>query len=62
MIPYIFRLIICIFQIGTKTFEIGGKGKGRQQIADAKEGYVVKDDLEEGYGNVIPLWNFGMNY
>lgn len=50
------------FQIGEKIFEIGGKNKGQRQIADAQEGYVVKDDIETGYGNVIPLWNFGMNY
>lgn len=50
------------FQIGDRTFEIGGKNKGQKQIADAREGYVVKDDIETGYGNVIPLWNFGMNY
>ena len=36
--------------------------KGKRQIADAKEGYVVKDDIEYGYGNVIPLWAFGLNY
>ena len=24
--------------------------------------HVVKDDIETGYANVIPLWNFGMNY
>lgn len=50
------------FQIGERTFEIGGKKKGQQQILEAQEGYVVKDDIETGYGNVIPLWNFGMNY
>ncbi len=50
------------FQIGGRTFEIGGKNKGQQQISTAKEGYVVKDDIETGYGNVVPLWNFGMNY
>lgn len=50
------------FRIGDRTFEIGGKNKGQKQIADAREGYVVKDDIETGYGNVIPLWNFGMNY
>lgn len=50
------------FQIGDRTFEIGGKNKGQKQITDAREGYVVKDDIETGYGNVIPLWNFGMNY
>ena len=26
------------------------------------EGYVVKDDIESGFGNVIPLWAFGLNY
>lgn len=50
------------FRIGDRTFEIGGKNKVQKQIADAREGYVVKDDIETGYGNVIPLWNFGMNY
>lgn len=24
--------------------------------------YVVKDDIESGYANVIPLWHFGMTY
>lgn len=50
------------FLIDGKTFEIGGKKKGQKQIANAKEGYVVKDDIETGLGNVIPLWAFGMNY
>lgn len=50
------------FQIGERTFEIGGKNKGQKQITEAKEGYIVKDDIETGYGNIIPLWNFGLNY
>lgn len=50
------------FLINGKTFEIGGKKKGKKQIANAKEEYVVKDDIETGLGNVIPLWAFGMNY
>lgn len=50
------------FSIGDKVFEIGGKSKGRKQIQSAEHGYVVKDDLESGYGNVIPLWMFGLNY
>ena len=50
------------FRIGEMTFEIGGKNKGQQQISGVREGYVVKDNIESGYGNVIPLWNFGMNY
>lgn len=41
------------FQIGDKTFEIGGKNKGCKQIMEAQEGYLVKDDIEYGYGNVI---------
>ncbi len=50
------------FIIDGKTFEIGGKKKGQKQIAEAAEGYIVKDDIESGFGNVIPLWAFGMNY
>ena len=50
------------FQIGNRTFEIGGKNKGQQQIGNAQEGYIVKDDIETGYRNIIPLWSFGLNY
>ena len=50
------------FVIGGHTFEVGGKGKGQKQIADSTEGYIVKDDIETGYLNVIPLWAFGLNY
>ena len=50
------------FEIQGKTFEVGGKSKGKRQITDAKEGYVVKDDIEYGYGNVVPIWAFGLNY
>ena len=50
------------FVIGGRTFEVGGKGKGQKQIADSTEGYIVKDDIETGYLNVIPLWAFGLNY
>lgn len=50
------------FEINGKTFEIGGKKKGQKQIENAEEGYIVKDDIESGYANVIPLWAFGLNY
>lgn len=50
------------FTVDGKTFEIGGRKKGQKQIESAKEGYVVKDDIESGYGNVIPLWYFGLTY
>ncbi len=50
------------FRIGDYTFEIGGRGKGQQQIRNVERSFVVKDDIESGYGNVIPLWAFGLNY
>ena len=50
------------FEIDGKTFEVGGKKKGKKQLSEAKEGYVVKDDIEYGSGNIIPLWVFGFLY
>ena len=50
------------FEIDGKTFEVGGKRKGKKQITDAAEGYVVRDDIEVGFGNIIPLWAFGLTY
>ena len=50
------------FEIDGKVFEIGGRKKGQKQISSTEEGYVVKDDIESGYANVIPLWAFGLNY
>lgn len=50
------------FEIGSMTFEIGGKSKKQRQVATVDKGYVVKDDIEYGTGNVIPLWHFGFNY
>ncbi len=58
----VFNSPVSDFMIDGKTFEIGGRRKGQKQIAKAEEGYVVKDDIETGIGNVIPLWAFGMNY
>ena len=50
------------FEINGKTFEIGGRKKGQKQIENAEEGYIVKDDIESGYANIIHLWAFGLNY
>jgi len=47
---------------GKFLFEIGGKTKSRRQIAGIKNAFVVKDDIERGFGNTIPLWYFGMLY
>lgn len=50
------------FIIDNYTFEIGGKNKQQNQIEKDGKSFVVKDDIEFGYLNVIPLWAFGLNY
>lgn len=50
------------FCIDKYTFEIGGKKKGKKQIEDVTNGIIVRDDIETGHDNFIPLWMFGMNY
>jgi predicted AAA+ superfamily ATPase len=50
------------FNINNITFEVGGKSKNQEQIKDLKNAYIVKDDIEYGYQNVVPLWAFGLNY
>lgn len=47
---------------GQYTFEVGGKKKRQSQLQNLSDGYVVKDDIVLGYGNIIPLWAFGMLY
>ena len=58
----VFNSPVADFLIDGRTFEIGGRNKGQKQIAEAEDGYVVKDGIETGFGNVVPLWCFGMNY
>lgn len=43
-------------------FEIGGRSKSQHQIQKHKNGFIVKDDIEMGYGNIVPLWMFGFLY
>lgn len=50
------------FLIGDYTFEVGGKNKSKEQIKSVQQSFLVKDDIEFGYQNVLPLWAFGMNY
>ncbi len=50
------------YQIKNYVFEIGGKSKKAKQIQGLENAFIVKDDLETGYGNVIPLWLFGFWY
>lgn len=44
------------------SFEIGGKNKGQAQISGLQNGFIVKDDIETGINNIIPLWLFGFLY
>ena len=46
----------------TFLFEIGGKNKTRKQILDFDKAFLVKDDIEIGFKNSIPLWLFGFIY
>ncbi len=50
------------FIIDDYTFEVGGKKKQTAQIEKDGKSFLVKDDIEFGYLNVIPLWAFGFNY
>ena len=50
------------FSIGDYTFEIGGKNKTQKQVRDVENAYIVKDDIEYGMRNIIPLWMFGFVY
>ena len=47
---------------GKFVFEVGGRSKTAQQIADLPEAFIVQDDIEVGYRNRIPLWLFGFLY
>ena len=50
------------FTIGPYTFEVGGPNKQQKQIQGINNAYIVKDDIEYGHKNIIPLWHFGFNY
>lgn len=50
------------FLVEGHTFEVGGKSKKQKQIKDINDAYVVKDDIENAYLNILPLWTFGINY
>jgi predicted AAA+ superfamily ATPase len=50
------------FKIEKYTFEVGGKDKTQEQIKNTQNAFIVKDNIEYGYKNVVPLWAFGLNY
>lgn len=47
---------------GQYTFEVGGKNKKQKQIKEVENAYLVKDNINSGFGNVIPVWLFGFLY
>ena len=47
---------------GKYTFEVGGKGKGIEQIRASEQAYIAADGIEFGFKNKIPLWMFGLLY
>jgi uncharacterized protein len=44
------------------TLEVGGRNKKQKQIKGIADAWIVQDNIEVGYGNVIPLWLFGFLY
>jgi hypothetical protein len=48
----------------TWLFEVGGKNKTAQQIKNwaTDKAFIAKDGIEYGYGQQIPLWQFGFLY
>ena len=50
------------FLIEGRTFEVGGKNKGLDQLKGTGDGYVVADGIEFGHGRTVPLWAFGFGY
>ena len=43
-------------------FEVGGKNKKQKQIKGLENAYILADDIEFAYRNVIPVWLFGFLY
>ena len=47
---------------GKYLFEVGGAGKGFDQIRDLPNSFVLADGIEIGIGSKIPLWLLGFLY
>jgi len=47
---------------GKHVFEVGGRKKTAKQLSGRKNALIVKDDIETGSKNVLPLWLFGFLY
>ena len=51
-----------LFVDGRYLFEVGGKNKDYSQIANQENSFVVRDGIDIGCANKIPLWLFGLLY
>ncbi|RRN76522.1 ATP-binding protein, partial [Pseudoxanthomonas sp. SGD-10] len=38
------------------------KNKALKQISGSEKGFIVKDNIETGFLNTIPLWHLGLMY
>ena len=50
------------FEFAGYTFEVGGKKKGKKQVKDIENAFVVRDNIEYAAENFLPLWSFGLMY
>ena len=50
------------FVDGQYTLEIGGSTKKKQQVKLTPNSWVVKDGIETGTNEILPLWAFGFLY
>jgi predicted AAA+ superfamily ATPase len=51
-----------LFGFAEMFYKQGGKNKEQKQISSISDAFIVKDDIEFEYQNVLPLWTFGFNY
>ena len=47
---------------GKITFEVGGKDKTFDQIADIPDSYILADGMEFPIGKKLPIWLVGLLY
>ena len=47
---------------GKWIFEVGGRRKSFEQIADLPDSFILADEIEYPRGNKLPLWIIGMTY
>ena len=50
------------YQTKRFSFEVGGRDKSFEQIADLPHSYILADGIEHPIGKKLPLWIVGMLY